>query len=115
MVSKEGITVDLEKVRVIMEWTTPRNVDEVRSFIGLAGYYMRFINNFSYISYPITSLQRKGKKFGWTEECATNFERLKQLLTNALVLKIVDPNKEFMVCTNSYKRGLVESLCRKDR
>ena len=73
VVSKEGITVDPKKVRPIMEWETPRNVDEVRSFMGLAGYYRRFIRNFSQISYPITSLQRKGKKLEWTEECATIF------------------------------------------
>jgi len=49
-------------------------VDEVRSFMGLASYYRRFIKKISWISYPITSLQRKGKKFEWIEECATNFE-----------------------------------------
>eukprot|EP00253_Pinus_taeda_P003044 PITA_03044 len=77
VVSKEGIIMDPEKIRAIMEWETPRNVDEVRSFMGLAGYYRRFIKNFSLITYPITSLQRKGKKFEWTEECATSFEKLK--------------------------------------
>jgi len=51
-------------------------------------------------------LQRKGKKFEWTEECEANFQQLKQLLTHAPVLKIEDPNKEFVVCTDSYKRGL---------
>ena len=76
-----------------MEWVAPRNVDEVRSFIGLASYYMRLIKNFSQIVYTITSLQRKGNKFEWTEECATSFEELKQLLTNAPVLKIADPDK----------------------
>ena len=60
-----------------MEWVAPKNVDEVRSFIGLAGYYRRFIRNFSQIACPITSLQRKGKKFDWTEECEASFEQLK--------------------------------------
>jgi len=110
VVSKEGIVVDLENIRAIMAWPAPRNVDEVRSFMGLAGYYRRFIRNFSRISYPITSFQRKGKKFECTGECATNFEKLKQLLTNAPVLKIVDPDKDFMVCTDACKRGLGGNL-----
>ena len=63
VVCRDGIVVDPENIRAIMAWTSPRNVDEVRYFMGLAGYYRRFIKNFSQISYPITSLQRKGKKF----------------------------------------------------
>jgi len=55
-VSKEGITVDPEKIIVIMEWATPRNVDDVISFMGLTSYYRRFIMKLSCISYPITSL-----------------------------------------------------------
>ena len=74
VVSKEGIVVDPEKIRAIMEWVAPKNVDEVRSFMDLAGYYRRFIRNFSQISYPITSLQRKGKKFEWTKERKARFE-----------------------------------------
>jgi len=63
VVSKEGIAVDPKKIRVVMEWAAPRNVDEVRSFMGLVGYYRRFINNFSHIAYLIMSLHRQGKKF----------------------------------------------------
>ena len=70
-----------------MEWATLRNVDEVRYFMGLASYYKRFITKFSHISCPITSLQRKGKKFEWVEECEANFEKLKQLLTHAPMFK----------------------------
>ena len=57
--SKEWIAVDLENIKVIMEWPNPQNVDEVKSFMGLAGYYRKFIQKFLQISYPITSLQRK--------------------------------------------------------
>jgi len=89
-----------------MEWVISRNVDEVRSFMGLASYCRRFINNFSWIPYPIASLQRKGRKFEWIEECVVSFEKLKQLLTNALVLNIADPDKEFLVCTYACNGGL---------
>jgi hypothetical protein len=73
IISEEGIIVDLEKVEAIQEWSAPRNVAEVRSFMGLAGYYRRFIAGFSKIAHLITSLQRKEKKFHWTEECENSF------------------------------------------
>eukprot|EP00253_Pinus_taeda_P019406 PITA_19406 len=77
IVTKEGNTVDRERVRTIMEWEAPNNVDKVRSFMGLEGYYKSFIRNFSCIAYPITSLHSKGNKFEWMEECETSFEQLK--------------------------------------
>jgi hypothetical protein len=73
IISEGGIIVDPEKVQAIQEWPVPRNVTEVRSFMGLAGYNRRFIAGFSRIAHAITSLQRKGKKFQWTEECESSF------------------------------------------
>jgi len=81
-------------------------VDEVRSFLGLAGYYRRFIRNFSHIAHAITSLQRKGKKFEWIKECTVSFKQLKHLLTNTPILKITYPNKELVVCIDACNRGL---------
>jgi hypothetical protein len=106
IISKEGIVVDPEKVEAIQEWSVPRNVAEARSFMDLAGYYIRFIVRFSKIAHPITSLQRKEKKFQWTEECESSFQRLKQLLTSAPILKIANPNKDYVVCTDACKEGL---------
>jgi hypothetical protein len=63
IISKDGITVDLEKIEAIREWSAPKNVTEVRSFMGLTGYYRRFIEGFSKIAHPITSLLKKGVKF----------------------------------------------------
>ena len=84
--SKEGIAVDLEKIRAIMEWVATKSVDVVRYFMGLAGYYRRFFRNISHITYAITSFQRKGKKFEWIEECEASFEQLKKLFTHAPML-----------------------------
>ena len=98
--------MDPKKIEAIREWSTPKNVTEVKSFMGLAGYYRRFIAGFSRVAHPITSLQRKEKKFQWTEECEKRFQQLKQLLTNAPILRIADPNEDFVVCTYACKEGL---------
>jgi hypothetical protein len=97
IISKEGITIYPEKIEAIREWSAPKNVIEVRSFMGPASYYRRFIVGFSRIAHPITSLQRKEKKFQWTEECEKSFQQLKQLLTSAPILRISYPNEDFIV------------------
>jgi hypothetical protein len=74
--------------------------------MGLYGYYKRFIVGFSRISHPITSLQRKGVNFLWTTKCEKSFHHLKQLLANAPILRIVDPNEDFVVFTDACKEGL---------
>ena len=74
--------------------------------MGITGYYQRFIEWFSRIANPITSLQKKGKKFDWNQKCEDNFRMLKTLLTTAPILKIVDPNKDFIVCTDTCNDGL---------
>jgi hypothetical protein len=106
VISKEGVAVDPDKIGSIMEWPTPKEVLDIRSFMGLAGYYRIFIKGFSKIGCPITSLQKKGVKFTWTEECEERFQSLKHLLTHAPVLKIVDPKNDFLVCTDACKEGL---------
>ena len=73
IISEEGISVDPNKIEVIKNWSTPKNVTKVRSFMALAGYYKRFIEEFSKVAYAITSLQRKGIKFKWTSKCEESF------------------------------------------
>ena len=65
VVTKDGILVDPEKIKAIEYWPVPKDVTDVRSFIGITSYYQRFIEGFSRIANPITSLQKKGKKFDW--------------------------------------------------
>ncbi|XP_073017853.1 uncharacterized protein [Primulina eburnea] len=83
IVSKEGISVDPSKIESIKQWSIPKTVSEVRSFLGLAGYYRRFIADFSKIALPLTSLTRKAIKFEWTIECQQAFQTLKDKFTSA--------------------------------
>jgi hypothetical protein len=99
------VVVDPDKIKSIMDWPTPKNVSDIISFMGLVGYYRRFIKGFSKIGFSIASLQKKGVKFIWTLECEEIFQELKYLLKNAPVLKISDPNKDFLVCRYAYKEG----------
>jgi hypothetical protein len=106
VIYEEGVASDSEKIKSIMYFSTPKDVSDIRSFMGLEGYCRRFIKGFSKIGFPITFLQKKGFKFIWTSKCEERFQEMKYLLTNAPVLNIADPNKELLVCTNSCKEGL---------
>ena len=74
--------------------------------MGLAGYYRRFVEGFSRIASPITELQKKNKKFVWTEKCAEAFRRLKELLTTAPIIRVLDMDANFLVCIDASKEGL---------
>ena len=106
VVSKGGISVDPSKVEAVMNWERPTTVTEVRSFLGLAGYYRRFIKGFSQISLPLTKLTRKNAVFAWTEECERSFRELRQKLTSAPVLVLPDPKGAFEVYCDASGRGL---------
>ena len=75
VISGEGIAVDPTKVVTMTNWAAPTTVGEIRSFLGLAGYCWRFIENFSKIAKPMTELLKKDTKFKWTEECEASFHR----------------------------------------
>jgi hypothetical protein len=106
VINEEGVAVDLDKIKSIIDWPTPRDVSYIRSLMVLAGYYRRFIKGSSNIVCLITSLRKRGVIFVWKTECEEIFHQLKHLLTNAPMLKIENPNKDFLVCTNSSKEGL---------
>jgi hypothetical protein len=106
VILEEGITIDPEKVEYIRGWPTPKNITQVMPFMGLDGYYKRFIKKFSKIIHSITSLHKKGIKFEWKFKCEASFMLLKELLTSALILKIKDSNEYFMVCIDASKEGI---------
>ena len=84
-----------------MKWEPPKNVTEVRSFLGLAGYYRRFVDEFVKLAMPMTLLTKKGEKFLWTPECELVFHTLKEKLTAALVLFIPNSGEEYEVYTDA--------------
>ncbi|XP_072081170.1 uncharacterized protein [Arachis hypogaea] len=110
VVSKGGIAVDPSKVEAVMEWERPTTVTEVRSFLGLAGYYRRFIEGFSRIALPMTKLTRKEVPFEWTSECEESFQTLKQRLTSAPVLILPEPREPFEKELNMRQRRWMELL-----
>jgi hypothetical protein len=106
VISKEGISVDPSKVEAVLEWESPKSVGEIRSFLGLAGYYRRFIEGFSSISAPMTKLLRKGAKFEWNADCEASFQELKKKLTTAPVLTLPQGIEGFVVYTDASGIGL---------
>jgi hypothetical protein len=115
MVSSEGIMVDPNKVKEVLEWKPPTTVSEVRSFLGLDGYYHQFIPNFSKITKPITELLKKGKKYLWSEACDEAFKHLKKLLTTWPVLAQPDTTKPFDVYCDASGTGLEGVLMQEGR
>jgi hypothetical protein len=106
VLSAKGIAVDPSNVKDILEWKSPTKVHQVRSFLGLAGYYRRFIPDFSKIVKPIMQLLKNDVKFNWSPKCNEAFEQLKRLLTTAQVLAQLDVEKRFDVYCDASGIGL---------
>ena len=107
VVSKHGIQVDQKKVRAAQDLKPPQNVTEVKSFLGLTGYYRRFIRNYAKIAEPLTSLTRTTKsEFDWNEKCDEAFENLKAKLIEAPILRYPDFNRVFKIQTDASDAGL---------
>jgi hypothetical protein len=101
VISEQGISTDPEKIRAIKDWPVPSNVSEVRSFLGICGYYRRFIEKFAEKAKPLTKLTEKGKSLIWTTECQEAFSELKNRLCNAPILGIPDFTKPFILDTDA--------------
>ena len=98
--------MDPGKVQDVLDWKQPQNISEIWSFLGLAGYYRRFIENFSKIAKPMTELLKNGVKFEWSPACEEAFQTLKDRLTTAHVLAQPNISKSFDVYCDASRIGL---------
>ncbi|GJS89148.1 reverse transcriptase domain-containing protein [Tanacetum coccineum] len=105
VVNRDGIHVDPSKVESVKNWKTPESPTEIRSFLGLAGYYRRFIENFSKIAKPLTLLTQKNKAYVWGDKQDEAFQILKEKLCNAPVLALPDGPDDFVVYCDASKQG----------
>ncbi|KAL5550084.1 hypothetical protein UlMin_000260 [Ulmus minor] len=107
--------VDPVKIEAVSKWSAPTSVTEIRSFLGLAGYYRRFVEGFSSLAAPLTALTKKDKKFEWTDKCERSFQELKQRLTSAPILALPLEEKGFIVYCDASKIGLGAVLMQGDK
>lgn len=106
VISGEGIAIDPSKVDAVLQWEVPKTVTEIRSFLGLAGYYRRFIEGFSKLALPLTQLTCKGKAFVWDMKCEESFIELKKKLTTAPILILPNHVEPFVVYCDASGLGL---------
>jgi hypothetical protein len=106
VISTGGASVDPRKVKDVLNWMPPTTISEIRSFLGLAGYYRWFIKDFSKIAKPMTKLLEYNKAFEWTKECQASFEELKKRLTSSPVLIQPHLTKKFDIYCDASRQGL---------
>ncbi|KAL0554844.1 hypothetical protein IC582_008772 [Cucumis melo] len=113
-ISEQGIEADPEKIRAVSEWPTPTNVREVRGFLGLTGYYRRFVKDYGAIAAPLTQLLKKGA-YKWDAETETAFDKLKKVMMTLPVLAMLDFNLPFEIESDAsgFGVGAVLTQCRK--
>ena len=106
VISAEGVYVDPQNIEAIVNWKPPTNVTEIRSFLGLAGYYRKFVEGFSKLAAPLTKLTRKEETFVWSEACQQSFDELKRKLTSAPVLTFPSGQDGYTVYYDASRQGL---------
>jgi hypothetical protein len=106
VISKGGISVDPSKVQDILSWNAPMSVSDIRSFLGLARHYRRFIEGFSKISKTVTELLEMDRKFEWTSACEASFQELKKRQTTPQIPVMLDMEKSFSIYCDTSGQGL---------
>ncbi|GJP82930.1 hypothetical protein CLOP_g13152 [Closterium sp. NIES-67] len=115
IVGNDGLKVDPKKVSAVQQWPVPQDVGQVRSFLGLANYFRRFLDNYSSVVAPLTALTRKRSAWQWTDQCQKAFDEVKTMLTNAPVLALPDPSKPYEVVTDASTVGIGAVLLQEGR
>jgi hypothetical protein len=114
IVSHEGVKVDPNKIKAMMDWTIPKTLKNIRGFLGLTGYYCKFVWNYGRIATPLTSLTKKDS-FSWTLEATQAFEQLKETMCKAHVLTTLDFTKTFIVECDASGNGIGVVLIQEGR
>jgi len=106
IISNNGVAIDHKKVKDVLSWKPPKDVSEIRSFLGMAGYYRRFIEGFSKLAKPMTALLEKNTKFVWSKVCQSSFEELNKRLSSTPVPTLPDITKSFSIYCDASRQGL---------
>jgi hypothetical protein len=114
IVSEKGIAPQKKKLQAITDWPTPKDVTDVRSFIGLCGFYRKFIKAYATLVTPLTDLLKKDKTFSWTTSCKRSFESLKQAFIDSTILAFPDPNKTYFLYTDASDKAIGATLNQTD-
>ena len=114
-VTNRGLQIDEERIKSIREYPRPKNVKQIKRFMGFAGYYRQFIDNFSSIVHPLNQLTRKNIRFKWSQPCENAFRKLIDLLSNAPILSYPDFNLTFNISTDASNTGLGAVLFQIDK
>lgn len=106
VVSADGVATDPEKVRLVTQWPTPTNLGELRSFLGLSGYYRRYVRDYSKVASPLTDLMKKNQRFVWSDSCQTAFDTLKEQLASPPILSMPNDRDTFVLDTDASDRAI---------
>ncbi|GKF99065.1 putative reverse transcriptase domain-containing protein [Tanacetum coccineum] len=115
MIDSRGIHVDPTKIESIKDWASPKSPTEIRQFLGLAGYYRRFIKGFLKIAKQMTKLTQKKVKFEWSDKQETTFQLIKQKLCSAPILSLPKGSEYFFAYCDASKKGLGAVLMQREK
>lgn len=114
VISDEGVKMDPEKIKAIMSLNPPRNAKQLKSFLGMAGFYRRFVKDFSKMAHALHNLLKKDTKFIWDDSCQEAFDNLKEMIASDIMLQYPDFSKEFQLTTDASNYGIGAVLSQKD-